>query len=326
MRGRLARQRAVAVLQAEVPVHAGAGLVEEGLGREGGEEAELRGDLAREALEAEHRVGLRERLARLEVHLVLGVRGLVRVAARGNALQVAGGEQRVEVVGEVAGALQRVGLAGELARGRAGAGRGRVQAHLAVELAPIDQEQLQLRRDGGDQAGLVETRQHAAQRGARRQLARADVAAVALGAQRAHRLADHGGGVPAARLRAQGREVGHQADVEIGRRQQRTEHGLRLAGGERQAEHHRREAAARHADEIGAADRLAAGHRREVADGAFDGGHGHAARRRGEPRQRGLDRGAVGCGESRRGGEGGRGIHEPELTQRLAQQEGPLST
>jgi hypothetical protein len=108
-----------AVMNAEVPVHAGAGLVEEGLGREGGEEAELCGDLAREALETEYRVGLRQRLAGHEIDLVLRVRGLVRVAAHRDALQVAGGEQRVEVLGEVAGALQRVGFAGTLARGGA---------------------------------------------------------------------------------------------------------------------------------------------------------------------------------------------------------------
>ena len=174
------------VLQAEVPVHAGAGLVEEGLGRERGEEAEPRGDLAREALEAEHRVGLRQRLAGHEVDFVLRVRRLVRVAADRDALQVAGGEQRVEVVGEVAGAFERVGLAGALARGRAVARRGRVQARPG---RPTSRRSTRNSSSSGatvaGEAGRVQPRQHAAQRGARRQLARADRAAVALGVQRA---------------------------------------------------------------------------------------------------------------------------------------------
>ena len=69
--GEQVRPGGVAALHAEVPVHAGARLVEEGLGREAGQEAMLRRDLACQALEAVHRIGLSQRWARVEVDLEL---------------------------------------------------------------------------------------------------------------------------------------------------------------------------------------------------------------------------------------------------------------
>jgi hypothetical protein len=75
-------------MQAEVPVHAGAGWSRKGLGAKVARKPKRARRLPREPLEAEHGVGLRERLARHEVDLVLRIRRLVRVAADGDALRL----------------------------------------------------------------------------------------------------------------------------------------------------------------------------------------------------------------------------------------------
>ena len=184
---------AVRLAQAHMPVHAGAGFVQVGLGHKGGHAAVAPGDLARQALEAEHRVRLRQRFARTQIHFVLPGGRLVAVARDRNALGFAGRPQLVKkrrkslrCFGgcQVVRALNVRHLARHAVR--------HPQAALGVPLR-MHQKELQLRRHQRLVARILQARHGARQQLPGRQIGHVIVGVAVGGAKAGVQIANHRG-------------------------------------------------------------------------------------------------------------------------------------
>ncbi len=260
---------AVPLLHAHVPVHPRPRAFRVGLGQEGGGKAVAQGHVARQALEAEHGVGLRQRRGGREVDLVLGRCRLVREAGDGNVLRAAARKQGGEEGVEGRRALQRKDVDEAFPYARMVRAGRRRQVRALARAGDGDQEEFQLRRHLRRQAARLQPLQHALEDAARRQRGRLHLHTLGRDKTAAD-VAQDRGALGDQRVGREGRPVRLEGHVRIGSGDQVLVHGARLAAHHSGAEDDGRQPGTTLRGEFGRGLDLAPRHRRQVRQRAFD--------------------------------------------------------